>query len=618
MPNKFAIVKRLLWLMMAVNGPFAGMAQLTDTLAVNLAYERLHLLPEDKADSLPYYAQQIEQFSKANRYTRGLAYAYRLWGISAEYREDTKAAVDYYLRFRRSAEALGDTVLIASAISDAAGIYAKLKQFNEAKQNYLAYIQLLEPTGSRQKLAKGYSNLGVTYRRENRLDSAYYWYRQALAIRQQLNDSAGIATVHNNLASLLLYQQKPDAAFTYIKANLEYHLRTANTEDQWFDYCNLASVYMQKENWPMAQAYADTALAIARRLQSTSKEADTYEVLKELYYNKGNFALAYSWQQQEMDLRSTLLNAENNAAIAALREAYGAEKKEQQNRLLSAELRNEQLAARNYLLALGGVLLLALLIGLGWWQARRQKRRTEAQNAYIQKQNNMLAELNADKNALISIVSHDLAGPLSEIGLWQKVLLGGRATFATEQQRQAIERIGQAVKNGEQLIRRILDVEKAETNRHVVQLEEIRVGALLEHAIQPYLQKAQEKQIVLKTQIDASLEWMTDRQIFERIADNLLSNALKFTPPGKNVTISLAKDSASLVLTIADEGAGIAPDELPYLFTKYARISNKPTHGESSTGLGLSIVKRLADELGAEVKVKSTPGEGSTFWVVFN
>lgn len=319
-----------------------------------------------------------------------------------------------------------------------------------------------------------------------------------------------------------------------------------------------------------------------------------------------------------MSLLRQINNDQNNKAIAALQETFNAEKREQENRLLSAEVANQRLQKRNYILLAAGLLVLAAGIAFALITAQRARKKTEEQNAFIQKQNQKLAELNAEKNALISIVSHDLSGPLSEIGLWHQVLVGGRATFGTEQQRKAIDRIGQATKNGEMLIRRILDVEKAETNRHVVQLEEIRVGALLEHAVQPYRQKAQEKQIELKTQIDPSLEWMTDRQIFERIADNLLNNAIKYTPAGKKVTVSLAKENAGLVLSIADEGVGIPADELPYLFTKYARISSKPTAGENSTGLGLSIVKRLADELGAEVKVKSTPGEGSTFWVVFS
>jgi signal transduction histidine kinase len=196
--------------------------------------------------------------------------------------------------------------------------------------------------------------------------------------------------------------------------------------------------------------------------------------------------------------------------------------------------------------------------------------------------------------------------------------VGSRATFGTEQQRKAIDRIGQATKNGEMLIRRILDVEKAETNQHEINLEEIRVGAFLEKLVQPFRQKALEKNIILHSRIDDSIEWMTDKHIFERIADNLISNAIKYTPPQKNITVSLSVVNAKLQLVVSDEGVGIAADELPLLFTKYARISSQPTGNEKSTGLGLSIVKRLADEIGAVVSVKSEEGRSSEFIVEFS
>ena len=73
-----------------------------------------------------------------------------------------------------------------------------------------------------------------------------------------------------------------------------------------------------------------------------------------------------------------------------------------------------------------------------------------------------------------------------------------------------------------------------------------------------------------------------------------------------------------MALTVADEGVGIAPDELPFIFSKYAAISSKPTAGEASTGLGLSIVKRLAEEIGAEVQVSSEENSGSIFTVSFS
>lgn len=595
-----------------------GAAQPADTVELNALYERLYLLPQDQSDSIAFYAANILAFAQKNNYPRGLAYGERLMGIAAEYREDTKTAIDHYLKFQQYAEQISDTVLMASAISDAAGIYAKVLQYPQAKAKYIDYIALMERTTNRQKLAKGYSNLGVIYRKTDQYDSALYYYRKGLAIRQQLSDSAGMATVQNNMASLLLFQDKPLEALPFIYANLLYHRQHNLTEDMWFDYTNLLGSYTLLKDWKKAGAFGDTALQIAKQLGSLNKQADTYEVLVELAEKKGDYRQAYLFQAEQMGLLSQISNDENNKAIAALQETFNAEKREQENRLLSAEVANQRLQKRNYLFLAAGLLLLATGIAFALITSRRAKKKTDEQNTFIQKQNQKLAELNAEKNALISIVSHDLSGPLSEIGLWHQVLVGGRATFGTEQQRKAIDRIGQATKNGEMLIRRILDVEKAETNRHVVQLEEIRVGALLEHVVNPYRQKAQEKLIELKTQIDASLEWMTDRQIFERIAGNLLNNAIKYTQAGKKVTVSLAKENAGLVLTIADEGVGIAEDELPYLFTKYARISSKPTGGENSTGLGLSIVKRLAEELGAEVKVKSTPGEGSTFWVVFS
>lgn len=606
------------YLLAGIMLPIFGTAQLTNNEQVNALYERLYLLPEDQSDSIAYYAGQMEAFSKKQTYTRGLAYSERLLGIAAEYKEDTRGAIDHYLKFEAFASKLNDTILMASAISDAAGIYAKVLQYPQAKAKYLDFIALMERTTNRQKLAKGYSNLGVIYRKTDQYDSALFYYRKGLAIRKELNDSAGLATVQNNMASLLLFQDKPLEALPFVEANLRYHQQRNLTEDMWFDYTNLLASFTLLKNWAKASAYGDTALQLSKQLGSINKQADTYEVLVELAAKKGDFKQAYLFQTDQMSLLRHINNDENNKAIASLQETFNAQKRTQENRLLSAEVANQRLQKRNYIFLAAGLLLLATGIAFALFTARRAKKKTDEQNTFIQKQNQKLAELNAEKNALISIVSHDLSGPLSEIGIWHQVLKGSESSFDSEQQRKAIDRIGQATKNGEALIRSILDIEKAETNRHVVQLEEIRVGALLEHVVQPYRQKAIEKQIELETHIDAALEWMTDRHIFERIADNLVSNAIKYTPPGKKVTVSLAKENDGLVLTVADEGVGIPADELPLLFTKYARISSKPTAGENSTGLGLSIVKRLADELGAEVKVKSTPGEGSTFWVVFS
>ena len=98
--------------------------------------------------------------------------------------------------------------------------------------------------------------------------------------------------------------------------------------------------------------------------------------------------------------------------------------------------------------------------------------------------------------------------------------------------------------------------------------------------------------------------------------DNLVSNAIKYSPIGGKIAVAVTHEGSDTVIRIADEGAGLSPEDLGRLFGRFQRLSAKPTAGESSTGLGLSIVKRIIDMHGGHVTAESTgPGQGSTFTV---
>ena len=98
--------------------------------------------------------------------------------------------------------------------------------------------------------------------------------------------------------------------------------------------------------------------------------------------------------------------------------------------------------------------------------------------------------------------------------------------------------------------------------------------------------------------------------------DNLVSNAIKYSPIGGKIVVLVTHEDNNTVIRIADEGAGLSPEDLGRLFGRFQRLSAKPTGGESSTGLGLSIVKRIIDMHGGHVTAQSDgPGQGSTFTV---
>ena len=99
--------------------------------------------------------------------------------------------------------------------------------------------------------------------------------------------------------------------------------------------------------------------------------------------------------------------------------------------------------------------------------------------------------------------------------------------------------------------------------------------------------------------------------------DNLMSNAIKYSPIGGKITVVVNHEQNNTVIRIADQGAGLSPEDLGRLFGRFQRLSAKPTAGESSTGLGLSIVKRIIDMHGGQVTADSAgPGQGSTFTVM--
>ncbi len=166
------------------------------------------------------------------------------------------------------------------------------------------------------------------------------------------------------------------------------------------------------------------------------------------------------------------------------------------------------------------------------------------------------------------------------------------------------------------MISRILDVRGIETKSVPLNFEKINLGGLLKDIHDHYQPIASNKSIQLHlttVKSFADLDESYARQIFE----NLISNAIKFSPPETNVFIKLTEENGSWITEVQDEGPGLTKEDQRKLFGKFQRLSAEPTAGESSIGLGLSIVKRYVDEMEGEVWCESVAGGGARFLVSF-
>ena len=149
-----------------------------------------------------------------------------------------------------------------------------------------------------------------------------------------------------------------------------------------------------------------------------------------------------------------------------------------------------------------------------------------------------------------------------------------------------------------------------------IRREPVDVAALVTEVADANLPLAVNKQQRISVSAPPNFVTMCDSDRIREAIDNLISNAIKYSPIGGKIGVAVTHEGEHTVIRIDDDGAGLSPEDLGRLFGRFQRLSAKPTAGESSTGLGLSIVKRIIDMHGGHVTAQSPgPGQGATFTV---
>lgn len=228
-----------------------------------------------------------------------------------------------------------------------------------------------------------------------------------------------------------------------------------------------------------------------------------------------------------------------------------------------------------------------------------------------------LQELDELKNKFIQITAHDLKSPLGTIGMGLQILADAipEACEVIPEYERIIHMMTFATNTMQSIINDYLDLEMIKAGRLDLDLQQVtlnkQVGQVVE-GLRPY---AESKGITLKTELDPELPICPgDPDRLMQVINNLVNNAIKFSPRGSTVIAKTHTHTGSVRVEIADSGPGISPDELPLLFTEFARLSNRPTGGEKSSGVGLAITRYLVEAHGGQIGVESMVGMGSTFW----
>jgi signal transduction histidine kinase len=530
------------------------------------------------ADGTRYYLRSLA-LAEAIGDSAGMGNAHNSMGFIYKLQKDFELSINSFQKALAIRKSLHDRMGVAGAINNIGIVYLDQSKFLEARQQFLLASQSIDSTKQLRFFAMIYNNLGITYEDTGDHTKAFEYYMRSLRIKEQLDDKRGIASSYGNLGANFTEAHQYDKAIPYL-----------------------------------LKSYT-----LSKALQSIDMTITATRNLYRCYEGKADYKEAYGYLLETSELEDSLYNLRKASLTAEMNAKYEAEKKSLENDRLKNENLLKSTQARNRFYGLLIVALVALLfIGAATflWRRNVRKSRTNAllsqYNFQIKEVNQQLQDSIAEKNLMMNVVAHDLKSPLNKVkGLSELVKLDGDLN---ENQRTYIQKIDQVIEQGRKLITDLLAINQTQ---HVnSEKTEISLVALFQGLEQEFAPQAQAKDIDLRFAIKTyHPNFISLRDHVHRILDNLISNAIKYSPAGKRIVVSVEKMKEGLLFRVKDEGPGFAAEDLKHLYKKFHRLTAQPTGGESSNGLGLAIVKKLCEELGAEIELQSKPREGAEFIV---
>ena len=230
-----------------------------------------------------------------------------------------------------------------------------------------------------------------------------------------------------------------------------------------------------------------------------------------------------------------------------------------------------------------------------------------------------LRRLERMRQDFVANVSHELKTPLAAIKAYTETLLDS-ALHDEEVNVRFLHRIEEQADRLDQLILDLLRLARIESGQEVFQHEPLAVAETLAGLVAPHRERAEAKGLALDLDlgpVDTSIRVVADEEAFRQVFDNLIDNAIKYTPEGGRVGVACTLDPATgfVEVAVSDSGIGIPRADLPRIFERFYRVDKARSRELGGTGLGLSIVKHVVQSLGGQVNVESRLGEGTRFAV---
>lgn len=537
----------------------------------------------------------------------GIAYVYEL-------ENEWDKALQYTLKALPFVEKLNDSFVRASAYTNLGSEYLGLGDTEQAEHYLKSAAQYYLNNDYYDQYANNEINLAKLFVVKKQYDSAKFHFEIADSIFSIFDEPYQVADVCQQMGDMYVKSGNYDLAKKYYTRAIEHYDKNDIAEaDYALAMMGLGVVAMSEQKFGMASEILHREFSKVKAANIAEQELHYLRHMAKVDSALGKYKEAYEHMLEFAALNELAYNEEKTKAAQKLAIESEMQKKDKENE----QLKMQNSLQRKLVILIGITGILLLLIGIFLASMYRQKtvalESLKDQQITTEAKNKELAVINAIRDKLISMIAHDVRAPLTSL---QNTLYLTREKIINKEE---FAQLSMLLDNDIKHLISMLDntLVWAREQIHVLNLDRVNFNLyeLAEDVLVLYKQSVKDKSLILKNEIPTDLEVVSDREIIHTVLRNMVSNAIKFTPPGKQIMLKAFHGKNEVLVHIQDEGAGIAYSILEKI-SKKEFISTRGTNNEKGTGLGLMFSYDLLEKLNESLTIKTEPNEGTT--VIFS
>lgn len=583
--------------------------------------------------ALEYYFRSIKiRYETADK--KEIANSYQNIGNLFSNLGNTDKAREYYQQALKINMESDDKRKIASTVTVLGNLEFKVQNFQEALNYFTIALNYRKTIGEKKEISISLNSLGNVYSELNNEQKAIQYFSDALKMRRDIRDSNGEIITLNGLGNLYQKAKKTNQALSYFEAGYKIANETANT--LYIGICarKIAEELLFQNHPEKVESLLNISLASGKKLDNPELNKLAYYGLYQYFKKRGNFEKALLQYELFATVKDSMQYAQNSLQMLSIQQNLELEKKNNEIKIIEGQvdklreekdkqtsrLEKERIVLIFLLLFICFIFVVAILLYNRYQIRKKNTLRLQQQNEQLEEANSRLEKseadlnrLNATKDKYFGIIAHDLKNPLSALLNFSHIIIERYDSLKDSDIKDFNRHIHESASNINNLLENLLNWAKANTNKLTYTPVRVKLLPVIKSMWSLHELAAKQKNLRIQIEVSEEIQVFADIQMLSLILRNLISNAVKFTTAGGQITIKAIETIRRVEVSITDNGVGIDAQNVDKLFRIDAGVTTAGTNNEHGSGLGLLLVKEFVEKNKGQVYVVSLPGKGSTF-----